>query len=215
MIKLPKNLQRLEHFLLSPAVSEEGMLLTELDGFLAAIAVCPEQIPEPEWMLKIWGEEEPKFGSKAEKDSYFATVRDRYAETEATMKNDKYDPILEPDNDGSVLWEGWVAGFKQAVMLRPASWLIHDKASDGDARLAFSLLMRLAELEENDTEPQEGDEALERDALLLIPHCAHKLYKAKAKLFEPRISTSSSSIVGRNDPCPCGSGKKFKKCCLN
>jgi SEC-C motif len=22
------------------------------------------------------------------------------------------------------------------------------------------------------------------------------------------------SVVGRNDPCPCGSGKKFKKCCL-
>jgi uncharacterized protein YecA (UPF0149 family) len=21
--------------------------------------------------------------------------------------------------------------------------------------------------------------------------------------------------VGRNDPCPCGSGKKFKKCCIN
>ncbi len=25
----------------------------------------------------------------------------------------------------------------------------------------------------------------------------------------------SSKKVGRNDPCPCGSGKKFKKCCLN
>ena len=22
-----------------------------------------------------------------------------------------------------------------------------------------------------------------------------------------------SAIIGRNDPCPCGSGKKFKKCC--
>nr|WP_283777790.1 SEC-C metal-binding domain-containing protein [Sansalvadorimonas sp. 2012CJ34-2] len=21
--------------------------------------------------------------------------------------------------------------------------------------------------------------------------------------------------AGRNDPCPCGSGKKYKKCCLN
>lgn len=21
--------------------------------------------------------------------------------------------------------------------------------------------------------------------------------------------------VGRNDPCPCGSGKKYKKCCLD
>ena len=24
---------------------------------------------------------------------------------------------------------------------------------------------------------------------------------------------NSGSSVGRNDPCPCGSGKKFKKCC--
>lgn len=21
--------------------------------------------------------------------------------------------------------------------------------------------------------------------------------------------------IGRNDPCPCGSGKKYKKCCLH
>lgn len=26
---------------------------------------------------------------------------------------------------------------------------------------------------------------------------------------------SSCRRVGRNDPCPCGSGKKFKRCCLN
>lgn len=25
----------------------------------------------------------------------------------------------------------------------------------------------------------------------------------------------SGAKVGRNDPCPCGSGKKYKKCCLN
>jgi uncharacterized protein YecA (UPF0149 family) len=25
---------------------------------------------------------------------------------------------------------------------------------------------------------------------------------------------SGVSKAGRNDPCPCGSGKKFKKCCL-
>lgn len=23
------------------------------------------------------------------------------------------------------------------------------------------------------------------------------------------------SKIGRNDPCPCGSGRKYKKCCLN
>jgi uncharacterized protein len=25
----------------------------------------------------------------------------------------------------------------------------------------------------------------------------------------------SEAKIGRNDPCPCGSGKKFKKCCLH
>lgn len=24
-----------------------------------------------------------------------------------------------------------------------------------------------------------------------------------------------TKLPGRNEPCPCGSGKKFKKCCIN
>jgi uncharacterized protein YecA (UPF0149 family) len=27
------------------------------------------------------------------------------------------------------------------------------------------------------------------------------------------IRTEKGGTVGRNDPCPCGSGKKYKKCC--
>jgi hypothetical protein len=30
----------------------------------------------------------------------------------------------------------------------------------------------------------------------------------------PRPGRDLLRYVGRNDPCPCGSGKKFKKCCL-
>ena len=29
------------------------------------------------------------------------------------------------------------------------------------------------------------------------------------------MSGSSKSEAGRNSPCPCKSGKKFKKCCMN
>ncbi len=31
----------------------------------------------------------------------------------------------------------------------------------------------------------------------------------------PKIKAQAAATreVGRNDPCPCGSGKKFKKCC--
>ena len=34
----------------------------------------------------------------------------------------------------------------------------------------------------------------------------------REKKLEPTISKKS---LGRNDPCSCGSGKKFKKCCIN
>ena len=30
---------------------------------------------------------------------------------------------------------------------------------------------------------------------------------------KPGTFTRTNAKIGRNDPCPCGSGKKFKKCC--
>ncbi len=32
-------------------------------------------------------------------------------------------------------------------------------------------------------------------------------------VMNPKAETRRVEKVGRNDPCPCGSGKKFKKCC--
>jgi len=29
-----------------------------------------------------------------------------------------------------------------------------------------------------------------------------------------RLGVEFLEKLGRNDPCPCGSGKKFKKCCM-
>jgi len=33
------------------------------------------------------------------------------------------------------------------------------------------------------------------------------------RLLNPKIMRRNKPKVGRNDPCPCGSGKKYKKCC--
>ncbi|MGO8750205.1 MAG: SEC-C metal-binding domain-containing protein [Thermoguttaceae bacterium] len=36
----------------------------------------------------------------------------------------------------------------------------------------------------------------------------------KEEISEPFEAAPTTKKVGRNDPCPCGSGKKFKKCCM-
>lgn len=43
------------------------------------------------------------------------------------------------------------------------------------------------------------------------PHCNHGHDHHHAPVVTYQRSTPK---VGRNDPCPCGSGKKHKKCCL-
>jgi len=47
------------------------------------------------------------------------------------------------------------------------------------------------------------------------PAPAPKAHSRPAVALPYRPIVSSTSRVGRNDPCPCGSGKKFKACCLN
>jgi preprotein translocase subunit SecA len=32
---------------------------------------------------------------------------------------------------------------------------------------------------------------------------------------QPKMILKAQNKVGRNDPCPCGSGKKYKRCCLD
>ncbi|MES9831503.1 MAG: YchJ family protein [Candidatus Thiodiazotropha sp. DIVDIV] len=40
-----------------------------------------------------------------------------------------------------------------------------------------------------------------------------KWYFVDGKLVSPKTEVRKQPKVGRNEPCPCGSGKKFKKCC--
>ncbi len=35
------------------------------------------------------------------------------------------------------------------------------------------------------------------------------------KLFSTEKSTAKKEEVGRNEACPCGSGTKYKRCCLD
>jgi SWIM/SEC-C metal-binding protein len=35
------------------------------------------------------------------------------------------------------------------------------------------------------------------------------------RILDPPTPALAGPKVGRNDPCPCGSGKKYKKCCAD
>ena len=72
--------------------------------------------------------------------------------------------------------------------------------------------------------PDEEEDRFMEEAGELIPACvtaiaAYWRGKGPKQISMPLPSGSSTkpartpTKVGRNDPCPCGSGKKYKKCC--
>ena len=38
-------------------------------------------------------------------------------------------------------------------------------------------------------------------------------YFVEGEMVTPKTEVHTAPKVGRNEPCPCGSGKKYKKCC--
>jgi uncharacterized protein YecA (UPF0149 family) len=78
------------------------------------------------------------------------------------------------------------------------------------------LVERLADLyeEQGRGEEAQGIRRRVRGSLPAIQHTLSELPNVAARLqvSSPQVTTSRQK-VGRNDPCPCGSGKKFKKCC--
>jgi hypothetical protein len=67
---------------------------------------------------------------------------------------------------------------------------------------------------EKDVDRDLPDDAGEEDAALpeeevALPESAER----NAFYPGPQTVAKESPKIGRNDPCPCGSGKKFKKCC--
>ncbi len=215
---LKSSLQKLDRFLSDPEHGDEVMLLSELDGFLAGIAVCPELVMPGEWLDEIWGEEGPDFADERQANEILGLIMGHYNDILRRLNTPgRYAPLLEEDRDGSLLWEMWASGFGRAVALRPEAWADFTLSGDPAVPRAMAFFRKLDQLA---TQPgdqfTEVDEALDAAAPELIPECLEALHLARLALLgatPPRQTPQKP--VGRNDPCPCGSGKKFKKCCLN
>lgn len=218
--ELSDDLQRLDDFLLSKAVGFDAMLLSELDGYLAGLLVGPDMIMPGEWLPRVWGDEEPVFDDQQHAQHVLSLIMLHYNRILGDLSKGAYRPIYDHDRDDSVLWETWIEGFWAAIHLRPASWLSLAESTDDDVRRAMFGLTRLHALAITPSDrlkPLEIDDDLRKLAPDLIPDAVGTLHGARtARRSGPGAAgTRKQPKTGRNDPCPCGSGRKHKHCCLD
>ena len=222
MSGLSRRLKQLDEELL--ALGEETMLLEELDGFIAGLLVCPELIRPGDWLPIVWNrdsaDQQPVFEDLDHVNRVLGLVMEHYNSVARTLMEhpDRYCPLFSIDKrNGDMLWELWIEGFEKAVALRPAAWETFLDA-DVETVAAMSGMLMLAAIARGDQEVKDRDTASATapdkiaDWVVTLNEWRHANYQPMQGI-DPRGASASRKKVGRNDPCPCGSGKKYKKCC--
>jgi uncharacterized protein len=222
MSGLSRRLKQLDEELL--ALGEETMLLEELDGFIAGLLVCPDLIKPGEWLPIIWNrdsaEPQPAFEDLDHVNRVLGLVMEQYNSVARTLmeRPDRYSPLFSVDTrNGDILWELWIEGFEKAVALRPSAWRKLLDA-DADTAAAMSGMLMLAAIARGDQTVKDSDtvSATAPNKIadwVVILNESRLANDQPMQGLDPRASPGSTKKVGRNDPCPCGSGKKYKKCC--
>jgi uncharacterized protein len=116
----------------------------------------------------------------------------------------------------------WAVGFMYAVENWPEEWAApRDRET---AKLIDGALQSIVTLTEDDTDPltvslsedEAGAPSVSQQRLDDLADAIWGVYDLRAlwKQIGPRVETvHRTATPGRNDPCSCGSGKKYKKCC--
>ncbi|HEY6303484.1 MAG TPA: UPF0149 family protein [Terriglobales bacterium] len=213
------ELDRLGDFLKS-CESGKAMNLEELDGFFAALIARPETVMPSEYNRELFGGESPEFSSLGEaKDILGLLTRHWNTIAGKLYKGEPYVPMIFEDEHGELHGNDWARGFMRGMHMRHDGWaeLVNDDKYGG------SLIPMMTLYHEHDQDPKMRPEPItpdKRERVIALMAAglmnAHEYFR-KEREADLDISAHESRRgipkIGRNDPCPCGSGKKYKKCC--
>jgi uncharacterized protein len=216
------RLEQLEELL--SALPGEPMLASTLDGFVAGILVCPTLVLPSEWLPEVWGADAamdpaPVFETEQQAKDVTRLIMAHYNAVARALQagRGRYEVVYDVDTrHDDTMWEIWIEGFARAMALRPSSW-DSIAASDRGTRAALAGLQALIEIADGTSARAKTEiDELTKMAPDLIPTWVDDLHAwrvAQPHGTAGKSSTPARGKVGRNEPCSCGSGRKYKKCC--
>lgn len=209
----------LSGFLTSRQVPPSTMSLEMLDGYFTALAIGPAIVPPDEYLAAIWGDDDSAtctWDDEAQATEVKALLARHLSAIAIRAKADApHRPLLADYGDDETGSE-WAGGFMIGVDVRGKEW----EPMWDDPR-GEEILFTIAALNDYGA----GDEGradippLSKDArthtVTQLPVVLKRIaafWRDPDRRFRgpPPVRVTK---VGRNDPCPCGSGKKYKKCC--
>ncbi len=213
----PEEIAILDDFLSGDSIADTSMDFATLEGFLTAIAIGPRMVRPSEWIPWIWdmddAENAPEFSGEQEANRIMSLVFRHYNTIVGTFNTvaESFEPIF---------WEGrqwgaaeWCEGFLLGFQFAEKEWALLQVGQP----TWFTPFLRLGTFEGIEITDDQGDAEKWMNEIKPSVLKLHGYWSQYEKL-DPAVHESTPIVrsgpkVGRNDPCPCGSGRKFKKCC--
>ena len=186
------------------------MSLPEAQGFLTATACAPTMRMPSEWQRDLLGDAE--FSSMEQAQRVFGLVIRLYNQVVADLDEGNSIAPSGPDEDV----RSWCAGYLRAARM--------DEVWTGDESgvvFLFPLAILAGEVDLVGEEDADGNVIVDpspqlrrcRESVDATVHNANRYWTAHRRETMTAPAVSRPPKLGRNEPCPCGSGRKFKKCC--
>jgi len=212
------ELDRLGDFLRS-CKGGKAMNVEQLDGFFAALIAGPETVMPSEYYSEVFAG--VRHLASEEANEILGLMMRHWNTIAGTLfKGEVYVPLLLQSEDGVAHGNDWARGFMRGMHMRHEGWaeLLDDEEHGG------SLIPMMMLCHEHDEDPKMRPQPINPEKREdIIVHMAaglvgaYRYFRGHQKAYAGSASAPESgrttSKVGRNDPCPCGSGKKYKKCC--
>lgn len=213
-------IEALARFLASPEAPAGSLSLPALDGYLTAIAIGPELVLPSEWMSGLWGGDGPIFADGAQAQTILSAIMARYNQILQQLDGSRRDfrPLYAPQAPAEpppmALVAQWANGFWKGMLLRSGDWrplVVEEGARNLLAPIVCFVEDAAGRRLLKDTVGEDDD--LLKKARDLIPTVVLGMHDYWRQRAAPSRAPRPARRPGRNEPCPCGSGRKYKRCC--
>ena len=205
---------RLMELLDAKSEAHNTMRCDEVQGFMMALLSGPDALNPTNWLPEILGEES-LFDAK-ERTEIERLVMAMAADMRMKL-NEKILPDLwfYEDEAGNPDFYTWCNAYLYALDIVPTDWF--EAVNQEEFEDLFYPIMALGGIYDDEENGEVILHLNEKELTQLesdLPHVLLDIYWYwQAIINKPQTVRREGERVGRNDSCPCGSGKKYKACC--
>lgn len=185
---------RLRAFLDADDLYEEALDYVATHGYLTALSICPELVPEEEWIPELFGQE-PDYKDAAEQADITDALQQLKAQIARQLASDEefeFPCVLDlGDEPADSDLRAWCIGFMEGVFLREDIWFEDDEEEVSELLLPVMVGSGLFD-EQPDFAEIARDEELVASMLVQIPEILTTLFlllqapEEKPALLKPR-----------------------------